>query len=1063
MAVYLSNHVLSRWSDTRTWDEAQQLYTAGGVSDIDITGDVVHATVFTGQRPLYTRFRILSDGTVMSDCPCLQNQRLHTVCAHVVAAGLAVAALTEDPPLERRRRIEARIRAAATGERSPGPWRAGAARAGATPASLRIRVPETWIQDLKDGPIRITCRILIDGHKHAPDRIDPDRNLAFPEPDVHLLYVLEDMAASDFCPACLDLSPRRFGELLAEMSGTPLWIAGAAVPLHVSADKALSILTLTQDPETGRLFLRHRSEPGGRVVLNTDRGAWILAEEVICPLEALLPPEWTPVLHQPVEIPRARFFHFLSHGIPQLESLCILENDVAVNTWTVSTGVPDFEVQIDGASEHMQIILLAVYDRTYYDTATAPVDTDRAPVEGDPHRYTARNAAGEAQARRQFLEHFDPEAIAHGAVTLHSQQAIVHTLAETVPRFREAGWRVQFGRAFTGLTQTALWIRPCIVITRDATGRYRLDMTFRDEHDNPVGADTVEQALKSGQAVIPAAGRTLLLNAPALQALQTALAECLDYRNSVAYVNRIHASFIAALAEKYAHSRITAPEDWLAHVQQQHRIDIDPVAIPAPLNRQLRPYQTAGVNWLGFLDQSGYCGILADEMGLGKTVQALAWLQARYDAASHHPTPAQPAIVICPTSLIHNWAREAGRFTPSLSCAVISGTGRHRQWADIATHALIITSYALLRRDITYYQDLHFSAVVLDEAQHIKNRSTQNAVAAKRLRAERRLVLTGTPIENSVNDLWSIMDFLMPGYLGTHTSFKIRFEQPITGGNAHATRALQQLRMKMEPFMLRRLKKTVEADLPEKVVRIASCPMHPAQKRIYRRLLSQYQDQLAQLVDKQGFDRSRFSVFSALLRLRQCCCHPALLKNMAAAQEAESGKTDLFFELLDEVIDGGHRVLVFSQFVQMLHILRSALTARSIPFAYLDGGTRDRMAQVDRFNEDPAVPVFLVSLKAGGSGLNLTGADVVIHYDPWWNPAVEDQATDRVHRIGQERTVYSIKLVTEDSIEQKVIDLQQRKRAVINATLGDTAVFEQTLTWEDVQELLRPGDPPAST
>jgi len=307
-----------------------------------------------------------------------------------------------------------------------------------------------------------------------------------------------------------------------------------------------------------------------------------------------------------------------------------------------------------------------------------------------------------------------------------------------------------------------------------------------------------------------------------------------------------------------------------------------------------------------------------------------------------------------------------------------------------------------------------------------------------------------------VNDHWSIMDFLMPGYLGTHTSFRIRFEQPICSASLNADRALSRLRMKMAPFMLRRMKRDVAKELPEKVMQIADCPMLPAQRRLYNRLLAQYHDNLCSMVDEQGFDRARFSVFSALLRLRQCCCHPALLRRIPGTEEMESGKMDLFFELLDEAMDGGHRVLVFSQFVQMLHILRDSLRQRNIPFAYLDGSTRDRMAQVDAFNNNPDIPVFLVSLKAGGSGLNLTGANVVIHYDPWWNPAVEDQATDRTHRIGQLRTVYSIKLVTENSIEQKVIALQQRKRALINAAFGTIGAIEQTLTWEDVRDLLSP-------
>jgi SNF2 family DNA or RNA helicase len=262
--------------------------------------------------------------------------------------------------------------------------------------------------------------------------------------------------------------------------------------------------------------------------------------------------------------------------------------------------------------------------------------------------------------------------------------------------------------------------------------------------------------------------------------------------------------------------------------------------------------------------------------------------------------------------------------------------------------------------------------------------------------------------------------------------------------------------MKMSPFMLRRLKAEVAAELPDKVTQIAGCPMLPAQRRLYNRLLAQYHDSLSEIVDEQGFEKARFSVFSALLRLRQCCCHPALLKGVGGTTDAESGKMDLFFQLLDEAMDGGHRVLVFSQFVQMLHILRDALKKRGIAFAYLDGSTRDRMAQVDAFNNNANIPVFLVSLKAGGSGLNLTGANVVIHYDPWWNPAIEDQATDRTHRIGQSKTVYSIKLITENSIEQKVIALQQRKRTLINATFGSATSAERALSWEDVRDLLRP-------
>ena len=409
-------------------------------------------------------------------------------------------------------------------------------------------------------------------------------------------------------------------------------------------------------------------------------------------------------------------------------------------------------------------------------------------------------------------------------------------------------------------------------------------------------------------------------------------------------------------------------------------------------------------------------------------------------------------MIVCPTSLVFNWLAEAKKFTPELKILALHGPGRLARFAEMAESDVVVTSYALIRRDAGKYLGLEFDTVVLDEAQHIKNRQTQNAQAVKAVRAKHRLVLTGTPLENSVLDLWSIFDFLMPGYLGTAKDFRERYELPIA--KEKNTEAQTRLARRLRPFMLRRLKKDVAADLPAKIEQVSFCELTPDQRGVYQQVIEASRKEVLAAVGAQGLAKSRMVVLTALLRLRQICCDLRLLKLDKVNPANASGKLDLFGELLEEAIDGGHRVLVFSQFTGMLALLKERLAAEKIDFCYLDGSTTDRGAVVEQFQQSEAIPVFLISLKAGGVGLNLTGADTVIHFDPWWNPAVEDQATDRAHRIGQTKVVTSYKLITRDTVEEKILLLQNRKRDVILATLGGEEAFAESLNWEEIQELL---------
>ncbi|MEO6035570.1 MAG: DEAD/DEAH box helicase, partial [Verrucomicrobiota bacterium] len=471
--------------------------------------------------------------------------------------------------------------------------------------------------------------------------------------------------------------------------------------------------------------------------------------------------------------------------------------------------------------------------------------------------------------------------------------------------------------------------------------------------------------------------------------------------------------------------------------------------------------------WMHFLRDNGFAGILADEMGLGKTLQALAFFRTCRErfagrsepAGSAVETPALCSLVVCPTSLVFNWVNEVKKFTPELRVFALHGAERHDLFEKIPGADLVVTSYALIRRDAEKYRDLEFDTVVLDEAQHIKNRQTQNAQAVKAIRAQHRLVLTGTPLENSVLDLWSIFDFLMPGYLGSAQDFRERYEIPISREKSVDVQA--RLARRLKPFLLRRLKRDVAKDLPEKLEQVSFCDLTKEQAAVYQQILEATRREVGKAVDAQGLQKSRMIILTALLRLRQVCCDLRLLKleeNDSGAQELtsdDSGKMEVFSELLEEVLDGGHRVLVFSQFVGMLTLLKEKLSREGTGFCYLDGSTKDRGAVVTQFQADPRIPVFLISLKAGGVGLNLTGADTVIHFDPWWNPAVEDQATDRAHRIGQTRVVTSYKLIARGTVEEKILALQTRKREVIKATLAGEEQLAETLTWGEIQELLQ--------
>jgi SNF2 family DNA or RNA helicase len=474
---------------------------------------------------------------------------------------------------------------------------------------------------------------------------------------------------------------------------------------------------------------------------------------------------------------------------------------------------------------------------------------------------------------------------------------------------------------------------------------------------------------------------------------------------------------------------------------------IEDIPLPQPFDSVLRQYQKEGINWMHFLKKYGFGGILADDMGLGKTIQALVLISASNSD--------RPSLVICPKTLVYNWYNEVQKFTPRLKTLIIEGqsTERIQLINDIKHYDLIITSYPVIQKDIEYFADKTFEYCIIDEAQYIKNHKTKTAKSIKAIRAKYRLALTGTPIENNLMELWSIFDFLMPGFLGSDSEFKARYDTPIMKNNDVS--ALNSLLGRIRPFVLRRTKKEMLKELPPKMEQVSYAHLTPDQLALYTSVLEQVKSNVFAIVEQKGFEHSQIEILAALTRLRQICNHPALLtiNTPATTKKLSSGKLDQFDELLDEALEGDHKVLVFSQFVQMLGILSNHLDKKGIPYCYLDGQTRNRQAVIDRFNNDEHIKVFLISIKAGGFGLNLTAADTVIIFDPWWNPMVEMQATDRAYRIGQTHPVNVYRLITRGTIEEKILKLQEKKKALFDNVVDENNDLIKKLTWDDIREV----------
>ncbi|KPM47970.1 DEAD/DEAH box helicase [Jiulongibacter sediminis] len=476
----------------------------------------------------------------------------------------------------------------------------------------------------------------------------------------------------------------------------------------------------------------------------------------------------------------------------------------------------------------------------------------------------------------------------------------------------------------------------------------------------------------------------------------------------------------------------------------QHFDEIKSYDVPKEFQGELRPYQKAGYDWLCFLRDFNLGGCLADDMGLGKTVMTLAFLQSLKSDGVKHPT-----LLVMPTSLLYNWQKEAERFTPELKVLVHSGTLRTKDTGHFGEYDLILTSYGVLRLDIDFIEKFRFEYVILDESQAIKNPASNISKAVRLLNCKNRLILTGTPLENNTMDLWSQMTFVNPGLLGSQSYFKDKYQQPIEKKQDEA--ATKRLYSKIKPFMLRRHKSQVATELPEKIDSVQYCDMSEQQEKVYEETKAYYRNLILDHIEQQGINKSQLVVLQGLTKLRQIANNPLMVDE---EYEGDSGKDSDVIHKLKSVIEGGSKVLVFSQFVKHLNIIRKYLDKHKICHSYLDGGTKDRKKEVEKFQENPDIKVFLISLKAGGVGLNLTAAEYVFLLDPWWNPAIEAQAVDRAHRIGQKNTVFTYKFISRNTVEEKILTLQRAKRKLFDELITTEETFSKSLDQEDIMSLL---------
>ena len=1054
--IQLNNAFFQKAAGWEVVQHARALLGAGKVLSSNWTAPVLKGVVQAGEITYRAGLVIRGVADIDNLCTCRPSREDGILCAHSVAVGLhhleqSSGGKTGGKP------------GGAQAKTPTGPTRTAVrlprADAG-TPLQLQVIFPPNFIDSLLCGKVTLVFEGITSRGRAPLNALTGSGPFRLDETDSRLLEATEQVTGDT--PGMCQLSGTDFARLLPMMAGHPRLTLGRQQSLQITTQPFPLSLKVSLEAN-GEITLNRKMTARVPTFLPLEGGVWAWTGHCLQPLG--LADAFREVLQKPIRLSRAQVPLFLSQDWPRLDPSTI-EANFKLEDFEFSPSPPRFILNLSGGLAQLTATLQCAYgSRIMTVGVTAAGESAWLPDPSNPRRYSTRDPGAEHKAYQRLRNAGFSGPNGQGQWQLMGQDRVVAFFAREFYRM-EQEWQVSLEERLERSTQNNLErITPAFRVTTSGEQWFDLEVNYSTPGGERFSPADIQQLLRGGGTRRLKNGKIAILDSGAVEEFQQVLLDCApDQRqgqDGTQYrMTTQQAGFLDGALREHGFA-LQAPVAWQDRAKRQRgelKLECPPLG---SLENTLRPYQKQGVAWLNFLRENGFGGILADEMGLGKTLQVLthvAHCRSATQRSSKTGTLPQllPTLVICPTSLVFNWSAEAARWTPELKTLVLDGPNRHQRFDQISQADLIITSYALVRRDAERYRDLEFDTVILDEAQHIKNRQTQNAQAVKSIRTHHRLVLTGTPLENSVLDLWSIYDFLMPGYLGSATDFKERYEVPIAREKDVAS--MSRLAKRVRPFLLRRLKRDVVKDLPAKLEQVSFCDLNEDQAALYQQLLAHTRKEVHEAVGDAGLAKSRMLILTALLRLRQVCCDLRLLEKKAtpetSAPTSPGGKLQLFCELLDEILDGGHRVLVFSQFTSMLQLLQEELESRQVPFCYLDGSTSDRAGVVGKFQQDPSIPVFLISLKAGGVGLNLTGADTVIHFDPWWNPAVEDQATDRAHRLGQTRVVTSYKLIARGTVEEKILNLQRKKRELIHATLTDEDAFTGKLSWEDIQELL---------
>ncbi len=1048
MSVELTDRLLSDAGGWKIAKHARALLETGKVISAAYQPPILKGLVREGDRELRAGLKILSRSDVENLCTCRLSRMDGAICEHSVAVGLGVLQLRAGKSLSpTANRAAAAAKAAVEPPPKPesGPFfvdESVTPEGTAGPAlKLNVVLPPRLLEAWERGQITVGVEAERSGRRVLMSTLDPKTTYRCSPADLRLTAALRGIDPSALGGGMLALNKEQALELFEGLRGHPRVTLGRGQPLHFSTKPLIPQLEAKSDP-LGRLLL-HLLWPGDTRLLIGTQKVWAAQGAIFSQVSPGLPAVYFDLLKKDIMLPVEQAPGFITNELPRLRSFFEITGDAAAGEGPQL--VPEaghFSLLLEGSLNHLTARLQRVYSRSVVTIGLTNVKENWAiPDPADPKRLLCRHLEAEREALSRLIGYGFSGPDSRGEFILKGERQILAFFGEGYPALQRE-WEVTLGQRFSNVTRGIERITPRIEITSSGEQWFDVGLDLSSSGGERFSPADVQRFLKMGQNHVRLRnGKVAVFSSDLLDDFQSVLRDCNpeQARPGLYRIGHAHAGYLeASVAE--AGFELKAPTSWRHWAQRQRGAERPEAVELGDLEGVLRPYQKEGVSWLHFLAENGLGGILADDMGLGKTLQALAFLRSQPG----------PALVVCPSSLLFNWQREAQRFTPERKLLVIEGPKRKALFEQVPQADIVLTSYPLLRRDAERYRAFDFSTVVLDEAQHIKNPDTQNAQAATLLRAARKFILTGTPVENSVRDVWSLMHFVMPGYLGDRDDFKHRYEVPI--GQHRSKEALERLSRRLRPFLLRRRKQEVATDLPDKLEQVAYCELNSQQREVYAALLAGARAKVeeARSRNKGG---GQMIMLTALLRLRQAACDLRLLER-EGEKPPLSGKMELFLELVQEAIDGGHRVLVFSQFVSMLTLLREEFDRDGTDYCYLDGQSKDRSAQVDRF-QSGEVPLFLISLKAGGVGLNLTAADTVIHFDPWWNPAVEAQATDRAHRIGQKKVVTSYKLITRDTVEEKILALQRKKREVIDATIeNDEQPLMEGLTISEIESLL---------